>query len=173
MQAVITLYADLKVRTSDNCVVKKWNTTGVNVRKKERCYGGRRGDCVAWLHLLMAVQTDTKWNVTSAVQGKDLLTACINTGIAPPPVIECSLKKSTQWIPQEFSNALLQCVYSPIYFTMTEGVFCTWRDLYSLYINGHTQHQRSWYYSSLGGWILSPHGDIFYIHLYGIIAFRD
>lgn len=41
-----------------------------------------------------------------------------------PPVIARSLQKNTQQIPWEFSNALLEKVYSSILFTMT--LMCLW-----------------------------------------------
>lgn len=100
------------------------NSKGVNLRRSKAgwsCYRGQCSDCVAWMHSLKAAQTDMKWNVTSLLQGKDLLTARINTGPFSP-VIKRSLSKSAQWIPQEFSNALLPCVYFPIYFTRVSPV---------------------------------------------------
>lgn len=66
--------------------------------------------------VVMTVQTGQSWNVTSPVQRKGPLTACINTGIFPP-VIACSLKKSTQWIPLVFCNALFSvCLFSHLFY---------------------------------------------------------
>ncbi len=125
----ILLFTDL--------VMKKKNTRAGNEKKQEdgwRC--DRR--TVQWLCCLAAL---CRWLFKQA--RAEMSQLCAEKRPADslykhwhffPPVIACSLKTSTQWIPRAFSNALLQYVYSPICLTMIEGVSCP---------------QRGW---KVGGW---------------------
>lgn len=122
----ILIYAQLKTQVIwlntgiFYLVVNKSNTRGANEKKERRLLKVWREDSVVIVlpdcTVVMTVQTGQSWNVTSPVQRKGLLTACINTGIFPP-VIACSLKKrSTQWIPLVFCNALFSlCLFSHLF----------------------------------------------------------
>lgn len=97
-------------------------------RMVEGVTGGQCGDCVAWLHSADGCSNRPELKCHQPCAEKRPADSLYKHWHFFPPVIECSLKKSTQWIPREFSNAPSQCVYSPMYFTMIEGVSCPWRE---------------------------------------------
>lgn len=120
-------------------------------RMVEGVTGGQCGDCVAWLHSADGCSNRPELKCHQPCAEKRPADSLYKHWHFFPPVIECSLKKSTQWIPREFSNAPSQCVYSPMYFTMIEGVSCPWREWRGrgeFISDGQSWNQWTWFNST-------------------------
>lgn len=89
--------------------------------------GGQYSDCAAWLHSADGCSNRPELKCHKPSAEKRPADRLYKHWHFFPAVIECSLKKSTQWIPWEFGNAVLQSVYSLLYFTVIESVSCSWR----------------------------------------------
>lgn len=123
------------------------------MRKRKRMVqgvmGGQCSDCAAWLHSADGCSNRTELKCHQPSAEKRPADSLYKHWHFFPAVIECSLKKSTQWIPWEFGNVMLQSVYSPLYFTVIEGVSCSWREWNpwkgEFISDGLSWHQRTWF----------------------------